>query len=155
MFVCPIIDGLYRSHDSDMDAFHLGYHHVVAFILSSATFVSSFQVVYCKREFQLAIFAVFHIRFRAHLANFLINEVGPSHTACGAELINSSIKYCIFSLFPLAKQSEFHVFSTVASSDASARLWTMATGEVLRVYQGHHKAAVCCALHDGAESSSS
>lgn len=76
---------------------------VVAFILSSETFVPSFQVVYCEREFQLAIFAVFHIIFRAHLENFLINEVGPTHTACGAELINSSIKYCLFSLFPLAK----------------------------------------------------
>ncbi|XP_042496968.1 target of rapamycin complex subunit LST8 isoform X2 [Telopea speciosissima] len=42
-----------------------------------------------------------------------------------------------------------------ASSDTTARLWTMATGEAIRVYQGHHKATVCCALHDGAESSPS
>lgn len=38
-----------------------------------------------------------------------------------------------------------------ASSDATARLWSMSTGEAIRVYQGHHKATVCCALHDGAE----
>lgn len=101
-YVCPVIDCLDKSHDSDMDAFHLGSHYVVTFIPSSATFVPSFQVVYCERKSH-PIFAVFHILFRAHLANFLINEVGPSHTACGAELINSSIKYCIFSLFPLAK----------------------------------------------------
>ncbi|PIA60258.1 hypothetical protein AQUCO_00300043v1 [Aquilegia coerulea] len=42
-----------------------------------------------------------------------------------------------------------------ASSDSTARLWTMASGETIRVYQGHHKATVCCALHDGAESSPS
>nr|CAB3504847.1 unnamed protein product [Digitaria exilis] len=39
-----------------------------------------------------------------------------------------------------------------ASSDTTARLWTMSTGEAIRVYQGHHKATVWCALHDGAES---
>ncbi|RLN19963.1 WD repeat-containing protein wat1 [Panicum miliaceum] len=43
----------------------------------------------------------------------------------------------------------------VASSDTTARLWTMSTGEAIRVYQGHHKATVCCALHDGAESAPS
>nr|XP_034918553.1 target of rapamycin complex subunit LST8 isoform X1 [Populus alba] len=41
-----------------------------------------------------------------------------------------------------------------ASSDATARLWSMSSGEDIRVYQGHHKATVCCALHDGAEPSS-
>lgn len=40
-----------------------------------------------------------------------------------------------------------------ASSDATARLWSMTSGEDIRVYQGHHKATVCCALHDGAEPS--
>ena len=35
------------------------------------------------------------------------------------------------------------------------RDWTMSTGEAIRVYQGHHKATVCCALHDGAESAPS
>ncbi|KAG6514413.1 hypothetical protein ZIOFF_024768 [Zingiber officinale] len=39
-----------------------------------------------------------------------------------------------------------------ASSDTTARLWSMSTGETVRVYQGHHKATICCALHDGAES---
>ena len=42
-----------------------------------------------------------------------------------------------------------------ASSDTTARLWSMGSGEVIRVYQGHHKATVCCALHDGAEPTSS
>uniref|UniRef100_A0A5B7BPY3 Target of rapamycin complex subunit LST8 n=1 Tax=Davidia involucrata TaxID=16924 RepID=A0A5B7BPY3_DAVIN len=46
-------------------------------------------------------------------------------------------------------------FLITASSDATARLWTVANGEAIRVYQGHHKATVCCALHDGAESSPS
>ncbi|KAG1359044.1 target of rapamycin complex subunit LST8 [Cocos nucifera] len=41
---------------------------------------------------------------------------------------------------------------SIASSDTTARLWSMSNGEAIRVYQGHHKAAVCCALHDGAES---
>ncbi|KAF9458669.1 WD40 repeat-like protein [Collybia nuda] len=36
------------------------------------------------------------------------------------------------------------------SSDHTARLWEMASGETVRQYNGHHKAAVCCALHDGA-----
>jgi G protein beta subunit-like protein len=37
-----------------------------------------------------------------------------------------------------------------ASSDASARLWDCASGEAIRIYSGHHKAAVCCALNDSA-----
>ncbi|CAL1387554.1 unnamed protein product [Linum trigynum] len=40
-----------------------------------------------------------------------------------------------------------------ASSDSTAKLWSMSTVEDIRVYQGHHKATVCCALHDGAEPS--
>lgn len=39
-----------------------------------------------------------------------------------------------------------------ASSDTTARLWSMASGKELKVYQGHHKATTCCALHDGADS---
>ncbi|KAF7803921.1 protein LST8-like protein [Senna tora] len=42
-----------------------------------------------------------------------------------------------------------------ASSDTTARLWSMSTGEDIRVYQGHHKATICCALHDGAEPTTS
>ncbi|GMN54801.1 hypothetical protein TIFTF001_023923 [Ficus carica] len=42
-----------------------------------------------------------------------------------------------------------------SSSDATARLWSVSTGDDIRVYQGHHKATVCCALHDGAEPASS
>lgn len=42
-----------------------------------------------------------------------------------------------------------------ASSDTTARLWSMSTGEDIKVYQGHHKATTCCALHDGAEPASS
>ena len=63
-------------------------------------------------------------------------------------------------------------FTNSASSDHTARLWEMASGETVRQYNGHHKgmeplwaglsrffqtkrgpffvAAVCCALHDGA-----
>ncbi|CAG9467026.1 unnamed protein product [Pedinophyceae sp. YPF-701] len=37
-----------------------------------------------------------------------------------------------------------------ASSDATARLWDLSTGEAIRVYSGHHKACVCCALNDSA-----
>ncbi|KAI3914399.1 hypothetical protein MKW92_016061 [Papaver armeniacum] len=40
-----------------------------------------------------------------------------------------------------------------ASSDTTTRLWGVGTGESIQVYQGHHKAVVCCALHDGAEPS--
>jgi len=41
-------------------------------------------------------------------------------------------------------------YLVTASSDHTARLWEMASGESVRQYNGHHKAAVCCALHDGA-----
>ncbi|XP_024543016.1 protein LST8 homolog [Selaginella moellendorffii] len=40
-------------------------------------------------------------------------------------------------------------FLVTASSDKTARLWELATGEAIKVYQGHSKAANCCALHDG------
>ncbi|XP_022748135.1 protein LST8 homolog [Durio zibethinus] len=40
-----------------------------------------------------------------------------------------------------------------AFSDTTAKLCTMSTGEGIKTYQGHHKATVCCALHDGAEPS--
>ncbi|KII91056.1 hypothetical protein PLICRDRAFT_39658 [Plicaturopsis crispa FD-325 SS-3] len=36
-----------------------------------------------------------------------------------------------------------------ASSDRTARLWDVVSGRTVFVYQGHSKAAVCCALHDG------
>lgn len=35
-----------------------------------------------------------------------------------------------------------------AASDHTARLWDLGTGETIRQYQGHHKAAVCVALND-------
>lgn len=41
----------------------------------------------------------------------------------------------------------------VASSDGSAKLWSMSNGEVIQTYK-HNKAVVCCALNDGAEVSS-
>ncbi|KAI5122908.1 hypothetical protein M0805_007586 [Coniferiporia weirii] len=41
-------------------------------------------------------------------------------------------------------------YLVTASSDHIARLWEMASGETVRQYNGHHKAVVCCALHDGA-----
>lgn len=47
-----------------------------------------------------------------------------------------------------------YMFLYAASSDATARLWSVSTGEDMRVYQGHHKATVCCALHDGADTPS-
>jgi len=39
-------------------------------------------------------------------------------------------------------------YLVTASSDHVARLWELATGETVRHYNGHHKACVCCALHD-------
>ena len=41
-------------------------------------------------------------------------------------------------------------YLVTASSDTSARLWDCASGEAIRIYSGHHKAAVCCALNDSA-----
>ena len=38
-----------------------------------------------------------------------------------------------------------------ASSDGSARLWELARGAAVRVYQGHQKAVVACALNDGTD----
>jgi WD40 repeat protein len=46
-------------------------------------------------------------------------------------------------------------FVIAASSDSTARLWSTTTGEDIKVYQGHHKSTICCALHDGAEPGSS
>ncbi|KAI9168606.1 TOR complex subunit lst8 [Blastocladiella emersonii ATCC 22665] len=39
-------------------------------------------------------------------------------------------------------------YLVTASSDHSARLWDLSTGEPIRQYVGHHKAAICVALHD-------
>eukprot|EP00898_Chlorokybus_atmophyticus_P001747 jgi/Chlat1/2573/Chrsp175S00149 len=44
------------------------------------------------------------------------------------------------------------VYLVTASSDGTARLWDVTTGEAIRVYSGHHKACVCCALNDSAVS---
>lgn len=41
-------------------------------------------------------------------------------------------------------------YLVTASSDATARLWDLAGGDAIRVYSGHHKAVVCCALNDSA-----
>lgn len=38
-----------------------------------------------------------------------------------------------------------------ASSDETARLWDLSSGETIQVYSGHQKATICCALHDGTE----
>ncbi|KAG6541382.1 hypothetical protein Mapa_017251 [Marchantia paleacea] len=43
-------------------------------------------------------------------------------------------------------------FLVSASSDHTAKLWELSTGDAIRTYQGHNKATVCCALHDGTES---
>ncbi|CAK9156928.1 unnamed protein product [Ilex paraguariensis] len=48
----------------------------------------------------------------------------------------------------------YGAYLITASSDTTARLWSMSTGEDIRVYEGHPKATVCCALNDGAEPSS-
>lgn len=47
---------------------------------------------------------------------------------------------CVFSA-----DSEYLVS---ASSDHTARLWDLSSGETIRQYQGHHKAAICVALND-------
>ena len=41
-------------------------------------------------------------------------------------------------------------YLVTASSDTTARLWDCASGQAIRVYSGHHKAATCCALNDSA-----
>jgi len=35
-----------------------------------------------------------------------------------------------------------------ASSDQTAKLWDLNSGETIRQYQGHQKATVCLALND-------
>ena len=39
-------------------------------------------------------------------------------------------------------------YLVTASSDHVARLWELSSGETIRQYNGHHKAAVCVALND-------
>ncbi|EIW72401.1 G protein beta subunit-like [Tremella mesenterica] len=39
-------------------------------------------------------------------------------------------------------------YLVTTSSDHSARLWDLASGETVRQYEGHHRAAVACALND-------
>ncbi|OCF74027.1 G protein beta subunit-like protein [Kwoniella mangroviensis CBS 8886] len=39
-------------------------------------------------------------------------------------------------------------YLVTASSDHAARLWDLTSGETVRQYDGHHRAAVCCALND-------
>lgn len=39
-------------------------------------------------------------------------------------------------------------YLVTASSDHVARLWELASGETVRQYNGHHRAAVCVALND-------
>ena len=41
-------------------------------------------------------------------------------------------------------------YLVTASSDCTARLWDLNTGEPIKQYAGHHKAAVACALNDSA-----
>lgn len=39
-------------------------------------------------------------------------------------------------------------YLVTASSDHTAKLWDLASGEAIRNYAGHQKAVVCLALHD-------
>jgi WD40 repeat protein len=41
-------------------------------------------------------------------------------------------------------------YLVTASSDMTARLWDLSSGESIRTYTGHHRASVCCALNDSA-----
>lgn len=41
-------------------------------------------------------------------------------------------------------------YLVTASSDQTARLWDVEKGSDIRVYAGHTKAVVCCALNDNA-----
>jgi G protein beta subunit-like protein len=41
-------------------------------------------------------------------------------------------------------------YLVTAGSDCNARLWDLGTGESIRLYSGHHKAVVTCALNDSA-----
>ena len=44
--------------------------------------------------------------------------------------------------------SEDSAYLVTASSDQTARLWDVASGETIRHYTGHHKAVIAVALHD-------
>ena len=47
-----------------------------------------------------------------------------------------------------AVYSEDSAYLVTASSDQTARLWDVASGETIRHYTGHHKAVIAVALHD-------
>lgn len=71
-------------------------------------------------------------------------------------MLSASLQGLFPTLKPLKVYSEVVFFFELcnlcaASSDATARLWQLASGEAIKVYQGHLKATVCCALHDGNE----
>lgn len=41
-------------------------------------------------------------------------------------------------------------YLVTASTDATARLWDLGSGEAIRVYSGHQKGLTSCALNDSA-----
>ncbi|KAI5301932.1 TOR complex subunit lst8 [Ascosphaera atra] len=42
-------------------------------------------------------------------------------------------------------------YLVTVSSDHYARLWELASGQIIRQYNGHHRGAVCVALNDYSE----
>ncbi|GBE82052.1 Target of rapamycin complex subunit wat1 [Sparassis crispa] len=105
-------------------------------------------------------------KFQAHnkyLTRCLLSPDVKYLATCSADTTVKIWSLCSNHEFKLEKTLQGHqrwvwdcafsadsAYLVTASSDHTARLWEMASGETVRQYNGHHKAAVCCALHDGA-----
>ena len=66
--------------------------------------------------------------------------------ACGDEAVCAGhgrwVWDCVFSVDA--------AYLVSASTDCTARLWDLASGETIRTYTAHSKGVTCCALNDSA-----
>ena len=64
------------------------------------------------------------------------------------KMIQNLICSLTIALFIIAAFCADSSYLVTASSDATARLWNLRTGDVVRKYDGHQGAVTCVALND-------